>query len=212
MFTPGVPNTVELAASKDNTLYESQVGASSNGAGQGLFAGKTNNNVRRRALVQFDISGAVPTGATIESVELTLTVNRTVTQLQPFTVHRVTSDWGEGASDAAANEGRGIAAQPGDATWLHTFSPDQSWQTPGGDFLSTASGQINIIANGDYTWPSSPSLVADVQAWVDDPGSNFGWIVIGDEAEQKSAKRFASREFTSASDRPKLVITFTPPS
>ncbi len=211
VVTPGVPNTVELSAAKDNTLYESSIGASSNGAGQGIFAGRTNNNVLRRALIQFDVASAIPAGSTIESVELTLSVTRTVTQTQPFTVHRVTSDWGEGASDASANEGQGGTAQAGDATWVHTFSPDRMWQTPGGDFVSQASGQLNVQGNGAFTWPSTDGLVADVQRWVDNPGSNFGWVVRGDEVEQKSAKRFGSRENTSEAARPKLVITFTPP-
>ncbi len=210
--TPGVSNTVELSAAKDNTLYESSIGASSNGAGQGIFAGRTNNNRLRRALVQFDIASAIPAGSTIESVEMTLSVTRTVTQVQPFTVHRVTSDWGEGGSDASANEGQGGTAEAGDATWIHTFSPGQTWQTPGGDFVSVASTQLNVQGNGAITWPSTDSLVADVQGWVDNPATNFGWIVRGDEVEQKSAKRFGSRENTTESARPMLVITFTPPA
>lgn len=211
-FTPGVLNTVELIAARDNTLFQSSIGATSNGAGEGLFAGKTNNNSLRRALVQFDIASVVPAGATIESVELTLSVTRTATQIQPFSVHRVTADWGEGSSDASANEGRGANATPGDVTWTHTFSPDQTWQTQGGEFVSTASGQVNAQGNGDYTWPSNSALVADVQAWVENSESNFGWVVLGDEVEAKSAKRFGSREHNDASKRPVLVITFTPPA
>lgn len=211
-FTPGVSNTVELSAAKDNTLYQSSIGATSNGAGQGLFAGRTNNNSLRRALVQFDIASAIPAGATIESVELTLSVTRTATQIQSFSLHRVTADWGEGNSDAAANEGGGAGAVAGDATWTHTFSPVQTWQTPGGDFVSTASAQLNAQGNNSYTWDSNAALVSDVQSWIENPGSNFGWIMLGDEVETKSAKRFGSRESNSESARPRLVITFTPPA
>ncbi len=210
-FTPGVPNTVELTASKDNTLFQSSVGATSNGAGQGLFAGKTNNGSLRRALVQFDIASAVPSGAIIDSVELTQSVTRTVTQVDPVAVHRVTTEWGEGASDASANEGGGAGALAGDATWTHAISPDRAWQTDGGDFAPSASSQINVQGNGAYTWRSNPDLVRDVQSWVDNPASNFGWILIGRESDGRSAKRFASREFATESQRPKLVITFTPP-
>lgn len=208
-FTPGVLNTVELVAGKDNTLYQSSIGATSNGSGTGLFVGKTNNNSLRRALVWFDISSVVPAGATIESVELTLTMNRTATAVEPVMVHRVNADWGEGSSDAAANEGRGANAAAGDVTWLHTFSPDQMWQTEGGDFVSEASAQLNVAGNGSYTWISD-SLTADVQAWIDNPESNFGWVLTGDEENSKTAKRFASREHASEDARPTLVITFTP--
>ena len=208
-FTPGVPNTVELPAGKDNTLYQSSIGATSNGSGTGLFVGKTNNNSLRRALVWFDIASVVPSGSTIESVEMRLTMNRTATGSEPVLVHRVTSDWGEGPSDAAANEGRGANADPGDVTWLHTFSPDQTWRTEGGDFESTASAQTDVQGPGSYTWDSTAALVADVQSWIDEPGSNFGWVLLGDEANSKTAKRFGSRE---SSEPPVLVITFTPPN
>lgn len=208
--TPGVVNTVELVAAKDNTLYQSSIGATSNGAGRGLFVGLTNNDSLRRALVQFDIASAVPAGATIESVELSLTVTRTVAGGQPVTIHRATKAWGEGASDAAAEEGRGANAMPGDATWTHSVSPGQTWQTPGGDFVAASSAQLNVQASGKYTWLSTAQLVADVQAWIDSPSSNFGWVLRGDEAETKSTKRLASREDSSASVRPALVIRFTP--
>ncbi len=202
---------MELGASKDNTLYQSVTGSNSNGFGMGLFVGLTNRQEIRRALVQFDIAGAVPAGATIESVELTMSVTKTATQSQPVAVHRATADWGEGSSDAGANEGSGAPAEAGDATWTHAISPGQVWQKPGGDFLSTTSGQMNVIGNGAYTWQSTSQLVADVQGWVNDPGSNFGWILIGDEVETKSAKRLGSRENPNDANRPRLVIRFAPP-
>ena len=211
-FTPGVLNTVELVAGMDNTLYQSSIGATSNGSGTGLFVGKTNNNSLRRALVWFDIGSVVPAGATIESVELRLTMDRTATGSEPVLVHRVTSLWGEGESDAAANEGRGANAEPGDATWLHGISPDVMWQNEGGDFVSTVSAQTAVQGTGDYSWGSTPELVADVQGWIEDLNSNFGWILVGDEANMKTAKRFASSEHPDESTRPTLVISFTPPS
>ena len=38
---------------------------------------------------------------------------------------------------------------------------------------------------------------ADVQSWLDDPASNFGWLVLGDESEIPTAKRFDTRESAS---------------
>lgn len=210
--TPFSGSTVELIAIKDNTLYQSSSGTKSNGAGEGLFAGKTNGGQLRRALVQFDLTESVPAGATIHSVELVLTLTKTATGSRPVAVHRVTSEWGEGTSDAAQEEGQGADAVPGDATWIHRVSPDQEWQTPGGDFAATPSAQLNVPFNGTYTWQSTSQLVADVQGWVDDPNSNFGWLLAGDEFESKSAKRFGSRENSNASAKPKLVIQLTPAS
>ena len=42
---------VTLQAAKDNTLYESETGALSNGSGQNFFTGKTNGGNIRRGLV-----------------------------------------------------------------------------------------------------------------------------------------------------------------
>lgn len=56
-------------------------------------------------------------------------------------------------------------------------------------------------------------MASDVQAWLDDPNSNFGWIVIGDELpNQSSAKRFDSRESSDTGNRPVLTIEFEPPA
>ena len=72
--------TVELVASRDNTLYEDDDGALSNGAGSYLFAGTTSQTdpdlATRRALLRFDLGGAVPPGSTVTAATLTLYVSR----------------------------------------------------------------------------------------------------------------------------------------
>ena len=40
-------------------------------------------------------------------------------------------------------------------------------------------------------------MVADVQSWLDNPASNFGWLVLGDETAIATAKRFDTRESAS---------------
>jgi hypothetical protein len=37
-------------------------------------------------------------------------------------------------------------------------------------------------------------MATDVQGWIADPASNFGWILIGDEGQDGTAKMFASGE------------------
>ena len=48
-------------------------------------------------------------------------------------------------------------------------------------------------------------MVADVQGWLDNPASNFGWLMLGDESTNLTAKRFDTRESTSP---PVLAITY----
>jgi hypothetical protein len=200
--------TVSLEPSKDNTMFEEA--DESNGKGTYLFSGQTearNDNARRRALLQFDLTGAIPAGSTIDEVTIELTMNKTITGQQPMTWHRLTKDWGEGASNAFGQEGRGTNAMSGDVTWRHTFFSNQFWNNQGGDYVSTASATQNVGGNGKYIWSGS-GMATDVQAWVDDPSTNFGWILIGLEGVT-SAKRFLSREATTVSNRPKLTITYT---
>ncbi len=200
--------TVTLTPSADNTLYESQTGNLSNGAGTFLFLGRTNNAGVRRALMQFDLSD-IPSGSTIEDVTLTVNVSNAQGGARTTTLHRVTQAWGEGTSNAGSPGGRGAAATTNDATWLHAFFSGTNWNTPGGDFEESASASTSINNVGDVTWASTSGLIADVQRWVDDPTSNFGWIAIGDESTQRTAKRLGSKESAAQNMMPRLTIRYS---
>ena len=200
-----------LAPSKDNTLYEDAAGSISNGAGLYLFVGNNNRGMTRRALITFDVAGAISAGSTITGVSLTLNVSRTQAGAELVELHRLLADWGEGSSQGTGNEGGGGQAAPGDATWVHRFSADQTWQTPGGDFSLPASASISVGPGGLHIW-SSAQMVADVQGWLDDPSSNFGWILLGAEAGTQTAKRFDSKDNPSTATRPVLTVDFTPAS
>jgi hypothetical protein len=117
---PGIAlaDVVDVPASKDNTMF-AEDGGLSNGAGYHLFAGKTNGTLGttlRRGLLAFDVAAAVPAGATINSVTLTLFLSRERTGSETVFLHRVSADWGEGTSDAPDEEGKGAAATTEDAT------------------------------------------------------------------------------------------------
>lgn len=202
---------VTIGASKDNTLYESTTGALSNGAGQHLFVGKTATGSIRRTLIAFDIAGAVPSGATITSVALTLRMSQTSSGPDTVKLRRVSENWGEGASVASGNEGGGAPATTNDATWLHTFFDASFWSAIGGVSVATPSGAIVVNDTASYTWPSTPAMVADVQDWLDTPSSNFGWMLTASEDVAHLTKRFDSKEVTAQSARPKLTVTYNPP-
>ena len=200
--------TLVLEPTQDNTLYESPSGRLSNGSGDHLFVGATNALEKRRTVIAFKDLQSIPAGATIASVRLRLFLSRESTGPEAILVHRLTADWGEGASDALENEGGGANSADGDATWVHRFSPNIVWSDPGGDFETDPSAFLLVDAPGPYTVIETDGLIADVQHWVDNPDENFGWILIGDEIE-RSAKRFDSREFGESLRRPQLVIEFT---
>ena len=172
--------------------------------------GNTRTGNTRRALLRFDVAGSVPANATITAVMVEMRVSRTRAGPETTTLHRVLADWGEGTSNATGAEGGGATAQPGDATWRHRFFDTQLWDSLGGDFVAEPSGSTQV-GTGNQIWPSSGGMVADVQGWLDDPGTNHGWLVKGDEAGNQTAKRFDSRENGTAGNRPRLTVEYTVP-
>ncbi len=199
---------ITLGPWKDNTLYEDPAGALSNGSGDFFFAGRNAMGLVRRGLLAFDIAATVPPGSTINSVSLTLHMTMTSSGSVPVALHRALADWGEGSSDAAGGEGGGAPAAPGDATWLHTFYDTDFWARAGGDFEAVASAVEMVVDVGFYTW-SSPALAGDVQRFLDEPGRNYGWMLIGSEKTFPTTKKFDSRHAMDVSLRPMLTIDYT---
>lgn len=204
--------TVSLPCSRDNTLYESSTGSSSNALGTSLFVGVTGQatDALRRGLVRFDVASGLPAGARILSASLTISVAQTNAAAPvPVEIHRLSRDWGEGTSAALGHGGSGAATTAGDATWIHTFSPGGLWTTPGGDFATLASCTFAAATFGPSSSASTLAMVADVQDWLDHPAQNFGWLLKSDELTPFTALRIASRE--SGPSGPSLQITYVAP-
>lgn len=212
------PGSTTLDAAADTVLSADNDNAS-NGVGPYLFAGNTAGGINfapRRSLLKFDVSG-LPAGAQAVSAALTLVENKTIVGAKVFTIHRVTAQWAEGLSDSGDPGGIAVPAQFGDATWLYSQVTNTSpyagteWLTPGGDFISSASASTSVNSGGPYTWNGS-AMAGDVNAWIADPASNNGWLLKGPEvANTTEAKRFASKDYVIATDRPKLAISYAVP-
>jgi hypothetical protein len=213
--TVSAAGTVVITPCKDNTLIETADGSLSNGLSIQTFCGKTNffaGETVRRSVQAFNIAGAVPPGSVITGVSLDFVLFQAAPTSgnETHNLHRLTSDWGEGTSDFGG--GMGAPSTPGDATWLHTFWPTDFWTTPGGDFDAAISASAVVgMTPLDVTTFSSPGMIADVQAWLDDPASNFGWIMIGNESIAGTAKSFFSVDAPDEEFRPQLTIEFDIP-
>ena len=204
-----IADIININPIKDNTLYEYDPaeGDQSNALGNHFFAGETAMGELRRGVLAFDIAGNIPAGSTILSVTLSLTMSRTgLDTARTVELHKVLADWGEGTSVAPGEEGDGAPATPNDATWRHRFFDTIFWTTEGGDFSATVSASQSVGAVGMYMW-SSPQMIGDVQSWLNNPATNFGWLVLGDESDTLTAKRFDTRESASP---PVLTIQYTP--
>ena len=164
---------------------------------------------RTRSLIRFDVSG-VPAGATVTSAEVRVTLTK-----RPFTagtgstirLHRVLKAWGEGNK---AGPTGGLAGD-GEATWSAPAHPEPGWGDVGAggesDAVTTASSSVDVDQIGTYTFQTSAALAADVQGWVANPASNFGWLMKSDsEGTPQSARRFGSKE--SLTGKPTLTISY----
>ena len=207
--------SVDFYPEKDNTIFaESDI--KSEGAGKNIFAGKTEGGLgtlSRRALVKFDIS-SIPPNAIIQSATLTLSVMKASSTSidHNVSIHRLLKDWGQGRSNGL---GKGATADTNDVTWKYTFYLTQApvWTTPGGDFISLPSASTSVHYDPyilQYAVWSSTEMLNDVKLWKENPSSNFGWILIGEENTNGSAKRFSSREETIY-PKPTLTITYSIP-
>jgi spore coat protein A len=205
--------TATLIPAMDNTMAE-ELPENSSGACESVFAGTTDQGVdtARRALLQFDFS-SIPPGSTINSVKLSMTVTRGSNHIDStFSLHRVIAPWGEGANGCGVRGGgQGEPALVGSATWNHAFyDPDPGlatpWGAPGGDFLATASGSA-LVNNTTPEWSSTAAMVSDVQGWLDGSLPNYGWVLVDEEVNPTTARRFDSREGASP---PQLLVDFTP--
>lgn len=200
---------VTLTPVADTALFES-VPDNNLGASQSLAAGNTAGASPTRSVMKFDVSAAVPAGAKITGARLDLTVVRSPFLVEPaiFEAHRLLADWGEGDKGAGAVTGIGGLAAEGEATWNARMFGVSTWTTPGGDFATEISASAAV--SGDTISFSGANLVTDVQGWMENPSSNFGWLIKDQfETTATTARRIGSREHPTSA--PKLVIEFESP-
>jgi hypothetical protein len=197
--------TAVISALKDNAIFQSSSNNSAGGS-PAIHVGTNGQGFVHRGLVAFDIAASVPSGSTITSAELTMYVgNAPNATSRVIGLHKLGTDWGEGSAGNTAialnGTGSGFPAGPADATWSHAMFGSVAWANPGatGDFNAVASASLAVGGAEDtgHTWPSTETLVTDVQSWLDAPATNFGWILINaSEATNQTQKVFYSRSAT----------------
>jgi hypothetical protein len=202
-------DTWMLALAPDNNM----------GGADNFAAGFNTQLSPMRALIRFNLS-SIPTNATVTSAVLTLTVIK-ADHAGPATynLHRVLKDWNEGVgTSGTGTSDTGAQALDGETTWTARIFPSTNWTSAGASSTSDASSTISaftVLSNantGNYTWGSTANMVSDVQVWVNNTNSNFGWLFKDALETSGTARRWASRENATASSRPSLVVNYTVPS
>ena len=145
-------------------------------------------------LVSWDISASVPTSATITAASITLQISDK--SEQTFSFYEAKAAWNESK-----------------ATWK-IFDSSKNWQIAGGsgssDRGTTVLGSFSADPTGSYTIPLNAAGIALVQAWAKNPSGNHGLFLIG--AATTNRLELRSSEYGTASQRPKLNVTWTPSS
>jgi len=186
--------TIDAANIQDNTVAE-DFPDNSSGACDSIFAGNSDGGFARRALMRFDVAAQIPPGSVINSVTLSMDVTRGSNHVDStFTLHPLNAAWVEGPEGCGVRGGGQGAPSTGGVTWN---------TQPG---FGAASGST-LVNNTSPVWNSTAAMVSDVQGWLDSPGTNNGWVLIGDENNQTTTRRFDSSEGGSP---PTLTVDFTP--
>jgi hypothetical protein len=182
-----------ISPSQDSTVAE-DFPDNSSGICDSVYSGNTDNSAARRAFMRFDIAGALPPGSVINSVSLSMAVTRGSNHVDStFTLHPVNAAWIEGTNGCGVRGGGQGEPSTGGVTWN---------TQPG---FGAASGST-LINSTSPVW-SSAAMASDVQGWLDNSGSNNGWVLIGDENNPTTTRRFDSSE---GGTPPVLIVNYTP--
>jgi len=207
--------SITLTPSADTSIFE-KAPLNNFGALQSVVAGNTASLDPARALVKFGIDAALPAGARITraSFELTVIKESLLVEAATFEMYRLQVDWGEGNKGAGLITGLGSTATAGESSWTARFQPNDLWSMPGGgagaDYANTRSAAADLTTEGTLIFESSAELMGDAQHWLDDPASNFGWLIKDQfESTSQTARRFGSREHPT--EQPRLLLEFTSP-
>lgn len=173
--------TCTLTASGDSYVSEDVLSQDSNFGTATTLTVESSIAGDERSFATFDlVSCGIPTGTDVVSATLKLYLSTAPTTSRTYDAHRVTQSWTE----------TGV-------TW--TNQPTVA----GAATASTATGTTNGVT---LTW----SVTSDVQSFVDETASNFGWRV-ADNAEGSVVVltgTFSAREHATASQRPALEVVF----
>lgn len=140
-------------------------------------------------LVRFDLA-SLPAGSLVQSAQFSLF--QTNSSNDTVSAFGVTRPWTEGTGAVGSG-----------ATW-NTSDGVTTWTTAGGDYDPAG---VAIVLPGINTW-ATWNLTAQTAAWAAGTLPNNGILLVASGA---GSTAFASSDNLTATNRPKLVITYTTP-
>ena len=178
-------------------VYLKQDAASLNfGASSDLWVEDSGgSNKADNSLLRFNMA-SVPRGARVASATLELYANWDLSNGvgSSIGVHRVTRDWDAGTNDGSTGSG---------ATWNQS-EPGTSWSSGGSDYDNAAAAISDSPPNttGWHEW----DVTSLVNGWSTGAYANQGLALVAENAT--TLVGFRSSDYSNASLRPKLTITY----
>lgn len=137
----------------------------------------------KRTYIRFDLSScSIPASARVETASMKLFLSTAPSSSRTYEAQRVTESWSE----------TGLTGN----------------SEPAASTSVTASASTGTTSNVTLAW----NVLADVKAFVAGTATNYGWR-LDDSAEGALIAiegRFSSREHSTATQRPSLVVTYYP--
>jgi hypothetical protein len=151
---------------------------------------RSDGRTDQAALIKWDLS-SIAAGNTIQSASLSLMV--TDPSRDTYEIYALKRPWKEGA---VTWQGNGLGS---------------NWQVAGAsgslDRESTSLGTLTVSNTGVATINLNAAGIAKVQSWINDPSSNYGFII--QDYGNSDGLSFTSSEIGTLAYRPKLTVTYT---
>ena len=185
-FQDGQLPTTAYAGTRD-TMLDGGSQSTNNGTDKEL---SVVGDDQLESLISWDISGAIPTTATVTAASISLQVSDK--SEENFTFYEAKAAWNETK-----------------ATWK-VYDSSKNWQVAGGsgatDRGTTALGSFSADPTGSYVITLNAAGIALVQSWARSPAGNHGLFLVGPSTSNRL--EFRSREYGTKNQRPKLTVTW----
>jgi hypothetical protein len=185
------PATVSLTATADTYLDGGSKTTNFGTSANLLVDGNPDNG----ALLSWNLSG-IPVGSTLQSA--TLSVNVTGASADTYEIYELKRSWNELQ-----------------ATW-NKATTAVNWQSAGAqgsvDRGTTVLGTITATATGLRNVVLNAAGLAVVQGWINNPATNFGFVIQDYANTVKDDLMISSRNAAVATIRPQLELVYNPPN
>ena len=188
-FQDGVGPTMSYAGTRDS-MIRTEAQTKNFGSVTTL---KMDGSPDEASLIRWDLS-SIPAGSIVHTARIVLNVTNTG---KTYELYKLKRDWVENQVTwriSATGIAWAVAGAQGDA-----------------DRDPTILGLLSARALGLTPIELNASGIAAVQSWVNDPASNFGFI-LQNYTTASDGLNFDSHEAVNPSLRPRIEITFLPPS